>query len=309
MQLRAVNLMLIGVGAVIMAVSYVRFRQLVKYNRQESYDSEHRSGRVDAFCSASMLLFMAGYLVGFADNLLRVTDSIYTFVLVVYLFGAVFIFVFVSLQQKLAFVLRKKSMETMKTFVNTIDLKDSYTKGHSAHVYRIIELFFDELSPFYGGRISRPKLLDAAMLHDIGKISISDSILNKCGKLDEREWEVIRQHPKKGKLMMDDTCFREISQWVLYHHERVDGRGYYGIPEEDIPLESRVIAIADTYSALCTDRVYRGKKTHREAVAIMKSVAGSQLDAGLLEFFFRIDQKKLEELLAEKDTDDRGETA
>lgn len=138
------------------------------------------------------------------------------------------------------------------------------------------------------------------MLHDCGEISIKDEILNKAGPLAAEDWASIKTHPLVGQKMLDDTCFREISSWVLYHHERMDGKGYYGLPGPDIPVEARLIAIADTYSALSTNRVYRRRLSHGDAVKIMRQVAGTQLDAGLLECFLKIDPPALAELLPEE---------
>jgi HD-GYP domain-containing protein (c-di-GMP phosphodiesterase class II) len=96
--------------------------------------------------------------------------------------------------------------------------------------------------------------------------------------------------------MLDKTCFNEISDWVQYHHERVDGNGYYGLVSEDIPLESKIIAIADAYSALCNDRAYRPRLSHEEAIGLISREAGKHFDRRLTECFLRIDREALERL-------------
>lgn len=229
-------------------------------------------------------------------------EPIFTFVVVIFFFGSFFIFSAVKSQIAMAARLRGKTLEVMRTFVNAIDMKDSYTKGHSEHIYKIVGLLHDKLPEELRQRINKPKLQDAAMLHDCGKISVKDEILNKVGPLTPEDWASIKTHPLVGQKMLDDTCFREISSWVLYHHERMDGKGYYGLPGADIPIEARMIAIADTYSALSTNRVYRRRLLHEDAVNIMRQAAGTQLDAELLECFLKIDPLALAKLLG-KDTD------
>ena len=284
-------------GAGIMVSTTMRYRKLLKYNAEEAYDS-HRTSWVSPVIPLTMMyIFIFGFFVGMADNLMRQVEPIYLFVSFIFFLGAVFINASVVTQTDMATMLRNKSMEVMRTFVNAIDMKDSYTKGHSQHVYQIVDLFYEALPEQMQHKIKKPKLLDAALLHDIGKLNIEDTILNKRGTLTEAEWEVIRMHPLNGKKMMDCTCFVEISDWVLFHHERIDGNGYYKIAKEDIPLESRIIAIADTYSALCTDRVYRDKCSHQDALVVMRDVAGTQLDAELLQVFFTISQRALQAIL------------
>jgi HD-GYP domain-containing protein (c-di-GMP phosphodiesterase class II) len=140
------------------------------------------------------------------------------------------------------------------------------------------------------------KLLDAAMLHDIGKINISAEIFSKQDRLSPEEWEIIKSHPRRGKEMLDETIFREISDWIKYHHERVDGNGYYGMSADTIPLESKIIALADTYSALCSDRAYRKRLNHEDAMEIIRRDTGKYFDRKLAERFVQLDKETLERL-------------
>lgn len=298
-MLRIASSLLILVGLAFAIASTVNYHRLLRYSRQESYGLYPVSRAREYFVLSLLYLFNIGYAVGFLDTLLREVEPIYLFVAVIFFFGSLFLLSAVKLQAEMAVKLREKSTEVMRTFVNTIDMKDRYTKGHSEHVYGIVNLFCEQLDDCFRDAVNRPKLLDAALLHDIGKLSISDSILNKAGKLTEEEWAAIKTHPMNGKIMLDDTSFGEISDWVLYHHERIDGQGYYRLAGESIPLESRIIAIADTYSALCTDRVYRRRSTHERALAIMWRAAGTQLDEKLMTCFCHIEPEKLEALLEE----------
>ncbi|ULQ60216.1 HD domain-containing protein [Brucepastera parasyntrophica] len=280
-----------------MITATIRYQRLLTYNRKGAYNCHKRDGITDIVCLVLLYFFILGYIIGAVYSIISNVEPIYLLVASVFFFGGVFVYFAVQTQISMAEMLRGKAVEVMKTFVNAIDLKDAYTKGHSQHVYEIVDLFFDNLNDSYKRRINKSKLMDAAMLHDIGKISIRDDILNKQGALTIDEWTAIKTHPFNGKKMLDDTCFSEISDWVLYHHERVDGDGYFGLKGEEIPLESRIIAIADTYSALCTDRVYRKKRTHDEAIGIMEEVTGTQLDTHLMAFFSLIDKNNLTGLL------------
>lgn len=103
-------------------------------------------------------------------------------------------------------------------------------------------------------------------------------------------------HPKEGKKLLEGTLFDDLGDWILYHHERMDGKGYYGLSADDIPLESRIIAVADTFSALRTYRAYRPAKSIDEAVDIIRNAAGTQLDAGIVETFLSLGKDALENL-------------
>lgn len=290
-MLRYINAVMISISIVLMIFTVYRYQNLLTHFHQETYSRERP--KVVLLPLVLLYIFVGGLFVGLFDLLTRNVEPIYNFVAVIFCLGTVFILLAVESQRNMAIMLRNKSTEVMITFINAIDMKDTYTKGHSEHVYRIVDAFYNVLSDDYRSLINKPKLLDAAMLHDIGKISIDDAVLNKATPLTEDEWATIRKHPLEGKAMLDDTSFREIGKWVLYHHERIDGQGYYQLPGDKIPLEARIIAIADTYSALVTDRIYRAGKMHSEAIAIMQEAAGTQLDADLLRYFLRIGLSEL----------------
>ncbi|MDL2219232.1 HD domain-containing protein [Ruminococcaceae bacterium OttesenSCG-928-O06] len=285
------------VGAVIMVVTIKRYHGLVKYIVEETYEKQHNGHAADKAALVLLYLFFLGFLVGIADTLIRGVEPMYFFITIIFLLGALFVHFSVRTQMAMAKRLREKTLETMKAFVNAIEMKDAYTKGHSEHVFSLVDLLYESLDAQTRSNINKSKLLDAAMLHDIGKISIKDEILNKKGKLDDSEWEVIKTHPQNGKKMLEDSCYREIGDWVLYHHERADGLGYYELEPNKIPIEAKLIAIADTYSALCTDRVYRKGMPHEQATEIMREVAGTQLDSDLVAHFLSIDEALLSNIL------------
>ena len=120
-------------------------------------------------------------------------------------------------------------------------------------------------------------------------------MLNKPGKLDDYEWDVMKQHPKKAMdLLKTLPSFDEIKDWIQYHHERMDGKGYYGLPGDDIPMAARIIAVCDTYSAITMRRSYKDKRTHEEAMEIINEVAGSQLDPDIAFIFMTIPKEELQ---------------
>lgn len=111
----------------------------------------------------------------------------------------------------------------------------------------------------------------------------------------------MRSHPKVGvKILKSLETFDRISDWILYHHERVDGNGYYKVPKENIPLAARIIAIADTYSAITMRRSYKAPRTHEEAIQIIKDVAGTQLDRNLVDIFVKIPEEELANCIPEQ---------
>lgn len=158
----------------------------------------------------------------------------------------------------------------------------------------VVEAIAEILGSAYS--LDIPKLKNAALLHDIGKILVPDHILNKESSLSEDEWQIMRQHPREGKRFLQGTVFDDLSDWILYHHERIDGKGYYGLKGKDIPLEARIIAVADTFSALRTYRAYRPARSIDDTIAIIRAAAGTQLDVDVVNIFLSMDKNVLENL-------------
>ncbi len=125
----------------------------------------------------------------------------------------------------------------------------------------------------------------AAVLHDIGKIDIPVSILDKPGKLNEREWEIIRRHPEVGAWMLSGIAgFERVRAAVVAHHERFDGQGYpYGLVGSEIPRAARLISVVDAYDAMMHDRPYQKALSHEEAVRQLDLGSGSQFDPAMVE--------------------------
>ena len=178
--------------------------------------------------------------------------------------------------------------ETVTAASAAIDARDSYTAGHSNRVADIACKVGKNLG-LDGAQLKCLEL--AALLHDIGKIGIPDYILNKPAKLDEGEFDKIKEHPTLGYNILGKMEFLStMLPAILYHHERPDGKGYpEGLKGDQIPIGASIIAIADTYDAMTSDRPYRRALSHESAVGELKKHSGTQLkkevvDAFLLEF-------------------------
>lgn len=165
----------------------------------------------------------------------------------------------------------------LRTIAKTIDAKDSYTNGHS---YRVAQ-YSRELAERMGWDGDElENLYYTALVHDIGKIGIPDSILTKKGRLTPEEYRIIQQHPNIGyEILKDFTDIPNVSIGAKYHHERYDGTGYTeGLSGQDIPLVSRIIAVADAYDAMSTPRVYRDALSTEEIIRELTEGSGSQFD-------------------------------
>jgi HD-GYP domain-containing protein (c-di-GMP phosphodiesterase class II) len=133
------------------------------------------------------------------------------------------------------------------------------------------------------------RLVLAAVLHDVGKVGIPSSIVIKPGPLTAEEWAVMRKHPQIGASMLEGVAQDDPAEWVHCHHERPDGTGYpRGLAGDEIPLEARIIAVADAYEAMTHDRVYRPAIGHEAACGELLHGAGTQFDGEIVEAFMRV---------------------
>ncbi len=179
-------------------------------------------------------------------------------------------------------------MELANSLAGAIDAKDPYTKGHSTSVSRYSEALARAIN-LPEDEVQRIKL--GALLHDVGKIGIPENVLKKPGKLENDEWEIMKQHPVIGaeKVLKPNEALRDLIPIVKYHHEHLDGSGY---PEhlkgDKIPLAARIVAVADTYHALISDRPYRKGMSVEKACEILKEGAGKLWDADLVRQFISI---------------------
>ena len=183
--------------------------------------------------------------------------------------------------------LRSLFYNTVETLVRTIQAKDQYTAGHSTRVSRYCLMIADKL-----GMSTKEKhqLYLAAMLHDIGKIGVPDDLLNRPGKLSEQEMERVRSHVQVGASMIEMLGeMHAIVPLIRHHHECYDGSGYPdGLKGEQIPLVSRIIAVADMYDAMTSDRPYRKRRTHQFAVDEILKASGVQIDPKVSNAFLEV---------------------
>ena len=179
-------------------------------------------------------------------------------------------------------------LDVVSSLANAIDAKDTYTKGHSAAVSRYSEALARAVN-LPESEVERIKL--GAMLHDIGKIGIPEHVLRKPSMLSDDEWAIMKQHPKIGadKVLKPNKSLQDLIPMVKYHHEHIDGSGYpYGLKGDDIPLSARIVAVADAYHALISDRPYRKGLSVKKACEILKMGAGIQWDKELVRQFIII---------------------
>ena len=183
-------------------------------------------------------------------------------------------------------------MESIFALSKTIELKDHYT---GEHVERTVQYVSDIAQQLNLPREEIESVKQAAMLHDIGKIGIPEKILLKKSKLTKGEFEAIKKHPQIGAdILRPIQLLHDIIPLIFYHHERWDGKGYlHGLKREEIPLGARIIAIADVYQALTSDRPYRKAFPKIKALRIIETGAGAQFDPRIAYVFLRILKKEV----------------
>jgi HD-GYP domain-containing protein (c-di-GMP phosphodiesterase class II) len=186
--------------------------------------------------------------------------------------------------QKSADENRELFLGTVKGLAAAIDGKDPYTRGHSERVSRI--------SVAIAQRLGLPddeceKIRISALLHDVGKIAIDDSILKKPAALTDEEFVIMKQHPQKGfKIMSQIKAMKEFLPGMYMHHEMVNGEGYpQGLKGDEIPLMAKVVAVADTFDAMTTDRPYQQAMKFEDAIARIQSFVGTRYDPSVVSAF------------------------
>ena len=171
------------------------------------------------------------------------------------------------------------------TLAEALDVRDTGSATHCQRVGRFAELTARELG-LPPEAVERVRL--AGILHDVGRVAMPDSVVAKSGPLTPDEWSWVRAHPAIGARMVETTEYADIRSWILFHHERPDGRGYpEGRRAEDIPIESAIIAVADAYEAMTTERPYRAALGPQEAADELRREAGRQFHPDVVEALLR----------------------
>jgi HD-GYP domain-containing protein (c-di-GMP phosphodiesterase class II) len=180
------------------------------------------------------------------------------------------------------------NQETIFAFVRAIDARDPYTARHSEKV----AAYAVELARALGlPEADCERIHLRGMLHDVGKVALERSVLHKPGALDDREWQQVREHPALSAHIIGAVArFAVYVPGARHHHERYDGRGYPDrLAGDDIPLDARILAVADSYDAMTSDRSYRPALSHAEAISRLQADAGTQFDPACVAAFATLD--------------------
>ena len=196
---------------------------------------------------------------------------------------------------------KQLTREIIEAFAKVVDLKDTYTQGHSFRVAKYTEMLARELG--YDDETIE-KYHNIALMHDIGKVGIPDSVLNKPGKLDDEEFALIKSHTSRGyDVLKNISLMPEIAVGARAHHERPDGNGYpLGLKESEMPRVAQIIAVADCFDAMYSNRPYRKRMNFEKVVSIIKEVSGTQLTPDVVDAFLRLVDKG-----EFRDPDDHGD--
>lgn len=192
------------------------------------------------------------------------------------------------------------SVQLVQTLANAIDAKDKYTNGHSS---RVAEYSVRVASALGWDKEAVDILRYEGLLHDIGKIGISDAILNKASTLSDDEFDILKDHVTIGSdIMHDTTTLPGAANVIRYHHERYDGTGYPdGLKGEQIPIDARIVSIVDTYDAMSSNRIYRKALSKSKIREEMLKGKGRQFDPGILDVFISLFDRGLLDDVAPKD--------
>lgn len=232
-----------------------------------------------------LIFFLVGYIyVAIAADPILLTGLIL-------FFGSLFVSVVILLLSRLIKTSKTRSLEIAQVLVSVIDSRDKTMQGHSLHVKNLITLLYKYLPRHIKAEYSLISLEFAALLHDIGILNVPEEILSKLGDLSEEEMEVMKTHPQIGvRLLRPINSFDYVSDWILYHHERINGEGYYFKTGDSIPYPSKMLAIADHYSLLILGK----KKSYEEAMEEIKQGAGTMFDEELVNIFLSIPKEEVD---------------
>jgi putative nucleotidyltransferase with HDIG domain len=188
-------------------------------------------------------------------------------------------------------------LATVVGLAEALDIRDTGTGEHSRTVARYAGMMARRMG-LAAQRVERIEL--AGLLHDVGKIGISDRVLTKPGPLNEEEWLQMRTHPQIGARLLGRPELADLRAWIVAHHERPDGKGYpFGLAGDDIPLEARILSVADAYEAMTADRVYKRAMAEEAAREELAACAGRQFDAEMVSVFLAALKEGSEEVLVQ----------
>jgi HD-GYP domain-containing protein (c-di-GMP phosphodiesterase class II) len=197
---------------------------------------------------------------------------------------------------------RDLMMGLLHSLTSAVDAKDAYTCGHSERVALLARRLSQE-AKYPAQRIER--IYMSGLLHDVGKIGVPESVLQKTGRLTPEEFEQMKKHPQIGaRILKDIKQMEDVIPGVLHHHERYDGKGYpYGLAGQNIPLMGRIICLADSFDAMTSNRTYRRALPLEVALTEIRRYSGTQFDPELAQVFLRISAEEFRALLSEHQRD------
>ena len=285
---------MIAIGAIVMVTNIYRYCQFIKSTKDVLSSGVSQDKVWEVVALALLVFFLIGYIF---VGLLGKPDLMVAGIL---FGGSIFVAIVMTLLFRLVKTVKENCLSIAETLIGVVDARDPNLKGHSRYVRNVTMLLYDNLPSENKEDINRVSLEFAALMHDVGKLGIPEGILNKPAKLSDEEWDIMKTHPKLGvNILKPLGSFSEILPWIEYHHERLSGKGYYGIPDSQIPYAAKIIAVADTYAAITMRRSYKPPRAHEEAIKIMKEVSGEQLDQDLVEIFCNIPKIDLLEAVPE----------
>ncbi len=279
---------MIAVGIIIMVTNIIRFFSFMVGSRDVLMAGSRENAIWENIAFALLVFFLIGYILigAFGKPDLMVAGVLFG--------GSIFVAIVLTLMFRLVTTVKENALNIAETVIGLVDARDPNLRGHSRYVQNVTMAIYDQLPPEEQGKLHRVSLEFGALMHDVGKLGIPEQILNKPGTLTDEEWAVMRDHPRLSRQILEPLkSLREILPWVEYHHERIDGNGYYKVQEKDIPFAAKIIAVADTYAAITMRRSYKAPRTYEEAAGIMKDVAGIQLDRDIVDVFLKIPKEKL----------------
>ncbi|WP_051656839.1 HD-GYP domain-containing protein [Butyrivibrio sp. AE3004] len=190
---------------------------------------------------------------------------------------------------------KRRTVMLLELLIGIVEADNPNLDGHSLHVHNLTMLLYEFMPYFTKLKVNEMDLHYASLLLDIGKRGIPCQIMDRAGKLGQTDWDIIKKHPEIALEMMKDVPgFEKVFSYILYHHERMDGKGYHQLSGEQIPFGARMIAVTDTYSAITMNRSYRPSLSYAEAISELRMAAGTQLDEEIVNYFCNIPMKKID---------------
>ena len=280
--------MMIAFGILLQVYNLYRAIRLLSYHKLLTQGNNVKARLLDYVVLCLIILFVVVYVIIFTLQIQSIWIGLILFS------GAIFVTVVLAWIYRLVDSEKENCLALSKSLISVIEARDPNLNGHSIHVQELAMLMHSYLPPAMKKQLSRDSLSYAALFHDVGKLGIPESILNKPGKLTDEEWVTMRRHPDIAlKILAPVNFFAGMLDWIQYHHERIDGNGYHQMKGDEIPLGARLIAVADTYSAITMTRSYKSSRSYEEAIEIIKGAADSQLDGELVSIFCSIPKEEV----------------